>query len=142
MISSQRGFNLIELMIVIAIISLLVALGLPAYQDYVLRAKVSEALTLSTGPKMNMIEFYLSMGHWPQDNHEAGLAEPDDLNGSYVSSTKVQQRLLSITFNDKIGALAQKNILFLATPNNSGHVIWQCSAPDIDNKYLPSNCRS
>lgn len=139
----QRGFNLIELMMVIAIISLLVALGIPAYQDYVVRAKVTEALTLSTGAKMNMLEFYQSMGHWPEDNQEAGLPEPEEFTGSYISSIKAQQHTLSITFNEKIGPmLATKNILFSAIPSPSGHVTWQCNAPDIDNKYLPSSCRN
>ncbi|HFC1665890.1 TPA: pilin [Neisseria gonorrhoeae] len=68
----QKGFTLIELMIVIAIVGILAAVALPAYQDYTARAQVSEAILLAEGQKSAVTEYYLNNGEWPKDNGNAG----------------------------------------------------------------------
>ncbi|HFA6894299.1 TPA: pilin [Neisseria gonorrhoeae] len=68
----QKGFTLIELMIVIAIVGILAAVALPAYQDYTARAQVSEAILLAEGQKSAVTEYYLNHGKWPEDNGAAG----------------------------------------------------------------------
>ncbi|EMT6713656.1 pilin [Neisseria gonorrhoeae] len=72
----QKGFTLIELMIVIAIVGILAAVALPAYQDYTARAQVSEAILLAEGQKSAVTEYYLNHGEWPKDNTSAGVASP------------------------------------------------------------------
>ncbi|HFA7845348.1 TPA: pilin [Neisseria gonorrhoeae] len=72
----QKGFTLIELMIVIAIVGILAAVALPAYQDYTARAQVSEAILLAEGQKSAVTEYYLNHGEWPEDNTSAGVASP------------------------------------------------------------------
>ncbi|EMU3547048.1 pilin [Neisseria gonorrhoeae] len=78
----QKGFTLIELMIVIAIVGILAAVALPAYQDYTARAQVSEAILLAEGQKSAVTEYYLNNGKWPKNNDEAGTDDvaKDDTN--------------------------------------------------------------
>ncbi|ENW1951890.1 pilin [Neisseria gonorrhoeae] len=78
----QKGFTLIELMIVIAIVGILAAVALPAYQDYTARAQVSEAILLAEGQKSAVTEYYLNNGKWPENNDEAGTDDvaKDDTN--------------------------------------------------------------
>ncbi|EPI6706243.1 pilin, partial [Neisseria gonorrhoeae] len=85
----QKGFTLIELMIVIAIVGILAAVALPAYQDYTARAQVSEAILLAEGQKSAVTEYYLNHGKWPEDNDKAGVASPDKIIGKYVESVTV-----------------------------------------------------
>ncbi|EOF9721970.1 pilin, partial [Neisseria gonorrhoeae] len=85
----QKGFTLIELMIVIAIVGILAAVALPAYQDYTARAQVSEAILLAEGQKSAVTEYYLNNGEWPKDNDKAGVASPSDIKGKYVESVTV-----------------------------------------------------
>ncbi|HGM0608614.1 TPA: pilin, partial [Neisseria gonorrhoeae] len=85
----QKGFTLIELMIVIAIVGILAAVALPAYQDYTARAQVSEAILLAEGQKSAVTEYYLNHGTWPKDNGSAGVANPTEIKGKYVQSVTV-----------------------------------------------------
>ncbi|ENW1974613.1 pilin, partial [Neisseria gonorrhoeae] len=86
----QKGFTLIELMIVIAIVGILAAVALPAYQDYTARAQVSEAILLAEGQKSAVTEYYLNNGKWPANNTSAGVASsPTDIKGKYVKSVTV-----------------------------------------------------
>ncbi|ENW4229393.1 prepilin-type N-terminal cleavage/methylation domain-containing protein, partial [Neisseria gonorrhoeae] len=85
----QKGFTLIELMIVIAIVGILAAVALPAYQDYTARAQVSEAILLAEGQKSAVTEYYLNHGIWPANNGNAGVASPADIKGKYVESVTV-----------------------------------------------------
>ncbi|ENW5487671.1 pilin, partial [Neisseria gonorrhoeae] len=90
----QKGFTLIELMIVIAIVGILAAVALPAYQDYTARAQVSEAILLAEGQKSAVTEYYLNNGKWPADN---GAADgTDGANG-----TKIETKHLPSTCRDK-----------------------------------------
>ncbi|HGP7226026.1 TPA: pilin, partial [Neisseria gonorrhoeae] len=85
----QKGFTLIELMIVIAIVGILAAVALPAYQDYTARAQVSEAILLAEGQKSAVTEYYLNHGIWPEDNDKAGVASSSSIIGKYVESVTV-----------------------------------------------------
>ncbi len=89
MTSQQSGFTLIELMIVVAIIAILAAIAMPAYQDYTIRAQVSEALSLVGGAKSSIAEFYQIRGYFPANNTSANLALSQSISGNFVSTTTV-----------------------------------------------------
>ncbi|EOD9226682.1 pilin, partial [Neisseria gonorrhoeae] len=94
----QKGFTLIELMIVIAIVGILAAVALPAYQDYTARAQVSEAILLAEGQKSAVTEYYLNHGTWPEDNDSAGVASSaTDIKGKYVKEVKVENGVVTAT---------------------------------------------
>ncbi|ENW2562444.1 pilin, partial [Neisseria gonorrhoeae] len=91
----QKGFTLIELMIVIAIVGILAAVALPAYQDYTARAQVSEAILLAEGQKSAVTEYYLNHGKWPENNTSAGVASPAEIKGKYVKSVTVAKGVVT-----------------------------------------------
>ena len=135
----QKGFTLIELMIVVAIISILAAIAIPAYQDYTKRTHVSEGLSLAGGAKAGVTEFYSSNGHWPLNNTSAGLAAATDIKGNAVSSVTVASGMITIAFNDKVD---NGKTVILSPLNASGSVTWKCKpGSGMETKYLPSNCR-
>ncbi|EPI1644072.1 pilin [Neisseria gonorrhoeae] len=111
----QKGFTLIELMIVIAIVGILAAVALPAYQDYTARAQVSEAILLAEGQKSAVTEYYLNNGIWPENNASAGVASSGEIKGKYVESVTVTNGVVTAD---------------AAAGNNK-----------IDTKHLPSTCR-
>ena len=85
----QQGFTLIELMIVVAIIGILAAIAIPAYQDYTIRAQVSEGLNLSGGAKVAVTEYSQDRGDFPGTNTEAGISDSTQITGKYVKSVSV-----------------------------------------------------
>jgi prepilin-type N-terminal cleavage/methylation domain-containing protein len=85
----KNGFTLIELMIVVAIIGILAAIAIPAYQDYVIRSQVSEGLAMASAAKVSVAEYYANKGGWPLDNSAAGLGAASTIQGKYVSSIGV-----------------------------------------------------
>ncbi|HGP7489235.1 TPA: pilin, partial [Neisseria gonorrhoeae] len=91
----QKGFTLIELMIVIAIVGILAAVALPAYQDYTARAQVSEAILLAEGQKSAVTEYYLNNGEWPKDNASAGVASASKIIGKYVKQVEVKNGVVT-----------------------------------------------
>ncbi|EMT4182124.1 pilin, partial [Neisseria gonorrhoeae] len=91
----QKGFTLIELMIVIAIVGILAAVALPAYQDYTARAQVSEAILLAEGQKSAVTEYYLNHGEWPENNSAAGVASASEIKGKYVESVTVEKGVVT-----------------------------------------------
>ncbi|HEZ4433686.1 TPA: pilin, partial [Neisseria meningitidis] len=93
----QKGFTLIELMIVIAIVGILAAVALPAYQDYTARAQVSEAILLAEGQKSAVTEYYLNHGEWPGNNSDAGVATSSEIKGKYVQSVEVAKGVITAT---------------------------------------------
>ncbi|EMT2620796.1 pilin, partial [Neisseria gonorrhoeae] len=96
----QKGFTLIELMIVIAIVGILAAVALPAYQDYTARAQVSEAILLAEGQKSAVTEYYLNHGKWPENNTSAGVASSaSDIKGKYVQKVEVNNGVVTAQMN-------------------------------------------
>ncbi|HEZ3915826.1 TPA: pilin, partial [Neisseria meningitidis] len=93
----QKGFTLIELMIVIAIVGILAAVALPAYQDYTARAQVSEAILLAEGQKSAVTEYYLNHGIWPANNSSAGVATSANIKGKYVKEVEVKNGVVTAT---------------------------------------------
>ena len=140
----QQGFTLIELMIVVAIIGILAAIAIPAYQDYTIRAQVSEGLNLSGGAKAAVTEYFQDRGTMPSTNAIAGLADLDDIVGKYVASVEVIVGVVNVTYGNSAHAVISGKILQL-TPDTSksGSVQWICESKgtEIENKHLPSACR-
>src|SRR5690554_5516266 len=94
----QKGFTLIELMIVVAIIGILAAIALPAYQDYTKRTHVSEGLTLAGGAKAAVTEFYSTNNRFPANNTSAGLATDTDIKGNAVNKVTVASGKITIEY--------------------------------------------
>ena len=165
----QKGFTLIELMIVVAIIGILAAIAIPAYQDYTIRAQVTEGLNLAAAAKAAVAESFLNDGEAPLGRTEAGMsANATDTNGKYVTQVDVINGVIEISYgheaNAKIGDTAGNLTLELVpyvTPD--GSVVWRCggapapagSATMMSNaagsggdladanfvRYLPAACR-
>ena len=135
----QQGFTLIELMIVVAIIGILAAVAIPAYQDYTKRAHVTEGLSLASSGKTAVTEYYNSKGSLPPGNISAGLATAPSIKGNAVQSVKVTAGLLIITYNAKVLTGA---ILNLSPVTGVGGVKWTCKAgTSMKAQWLPSSCR-
>ena len=138
----QKGFTLIELMIVIAIIGILAVVALPAYQDYTARAQVSEALTLAEGQKSAVTEYRSDRGAWPTSNTEAGVAS--SISGKYVASVQVGAAGIITATMKSAGVnndIKGKTLILVPTDNN-GSFTWTCNTGDIEQKFRPSTCRS
>ncbi len=140
----QQGFTLIELMIVVAIIGILAAIAIPAYQDYTIRAQVSEGLSLGSAAKVAVSEFYMNGGALPVNNGEAGLDAAGTFQGKYVASVTVGAvGVISVAFGNDANALltADGNPLLLSpSVANAGAVAWDCTS-GLPDKWLPSACR-
>ena len=146
-VKSMKGFTLIELMIVVAIIAILAAIALPAYQDYTIRSQVSEGSVLADGAKTAFAEFHDNFGRYPPSNASAGLAANTSVSGNYVTSTDVAAAAGKITviYNQP---QTNQNILgkslVFSSYSNGGSLAWSCGPPagtDIALKYLPAKCR-
>ena len=138
----QQGFTLIELMIVVAIIGILAAIAIPAYQDYTIRAQVSEGLNLAGGAKAAVSEYTMDRGTFPTNNATAGLSTNTDIKGKYVSGVEVAGAgLITVTYGGAANAtyLFGETVTMQAT-DNLGSVSWVC-AGSVAPKHLPAACR-
>ncbi|EMT4261103.1 pilin, partial [Neisseria gonorrhoeae] len=126
----QKGFTLIELMIVIAIVGILAAVALPAYQDYTARAQVSEAILLAEGQKSAVAGYYLNHGKWPKDNGNAGVASSGEIKGKYVESVTVANGVVTAQMkSDGVNKEIQGKKLSLWAKRENGSVKWFCGQP-------------
>ncbi|GIT82902.1 pilin [Acinetobacter towneri] len=134
----QKGFTLIELMIVVAIIGILAAIAIPAYQDYTKRAHVSEGLNLAAGAKSAVTEYYASNGTWPTSNSLAGISTAASIKGNAVNSVTVgTSGKITVAMNST--KVASGNIVLTPRDVNGG-INWACTGT-IPAKLLPANCR-
>jgi len=156
----QKGFTLIELMIVIAIIGILAAIAIPAYQNYLIRSQVTEGLSLAAAAKAAVSEVYSQKGVWPLDNNAAGLGAANTIQGNYVAAVTVANGGITVTYgNSANSAITGANNQVGLTPgaDSNGDIIWQCgnatassawtgsaagsATTNVLSKYLPSSCR-
>ncbi|TXJ00043.1 MAG: prepilin-type N-terminal cleavage/methylation domain-containing protein [Neisseriales bacterium] len=136
----NKGFTIIELMIAVAIIGVLAAIAIPAYQNYIIRAKVSEALTFASQAKTAVSEYYQSQGALPTSNSQAGLAAASSISGTNVSSVSIDTNG-AITVTTSIATISG-NIMFSPSTSASG-INWSCTGGGtLNNQFRPSNCKT
>ena len=135
----QQGFTLIELMIVVAIIGILAAIAIPAYQDYIIRSKVTELATAADACKVSVSEYRQTLNAWPPNQSASGCT---DQVTKYVTGLTVTGNGI-ITVSANAGAVGGGGGDFILTPSvvGTGQIDWTCTASTISAKYLPANCR-
>ena len=144
--SLQKGFTLIELMIVVAIIAILAAIAIPAYQNYLIRSQVTEGATLADGAEVAIAEYHANTGSWGTTAQSVGVTSTAaDISGKYVSGVAISKGVITATFgntgNQKANAaIAGQTLKLSPSASNNGDIHWSCSG-SVPAKYLPSSCR-
>jgi type IV pilus assembly protein PilA len=140
----QRGFTLIELMIVLAIVAILANMALVSYRDYQLRTKVSTGLALVSNAKAAVSEFYSTSGRFPETNNEANIAAGGTISNEYVQSISIgtvpSSGTITITYHG-FGGIPPGRTLLLIPSGSTGSVKWNCTSDTMRTMYIPSSCR-
>ena len=139
----QRGFTLIELMIVLAIVLILAAIAIPAYHDYLIRSQVSEGISVSGTARAAVWEYASSHGSLPADNPAAGLPSATSITGSYVSQVQVVANGIEVTYgNTANSAITGATLIIEPTLSAGGSAVnWDCAGGTLSPKYRPTRCR-
>ena len=155
----ERGFTLIELMIVVSIIGILAGVAIPSYQTYMTRAQVTEALVIADELKTSIKDFYNYKGEFPRTNSQAGIPDAKKLIGNYVTSIELADGAFHITMGNKVNKNLKNKILTLrpvvVVGSPASPFSWLCgnskavqgmkavgdNRTDIERGYLPSACR-
>ncbi len=140
----QRGFTLIELMIVVAIIGILAAIAIPVYLDYAIRSQVAHGISLASAAKVAVAEYYQDTGDFPTDNTTAGLAAAASIRGKYVTQVEVTAGgQIEVTFGNDVNIKILNAVLTVSATNNDGSLSWECKGDDtLVEKWLPPACRT
>ena len=146
-----KGFTLIELMIAIAIVGILLSLAIPTYQDYTVRAKISEAMNVASSLKVMVSEYYITMAELPENANVAGI--DTTFNTEYISAIDYSKEgnnnskaVIKLTLSENVAEEVDGKALLLTATPQTGSLRWVCShdqseSDPIDSKYLPPNCR-
>jgi type IV pilus assembly protein PilA len=139
--AKQNGFTLIELMVVVSIIGILASIAVPAYQDYITRAKLAEVFEMSTGIKQAIADYYAHHGEMPKDNQTLFLGKPESMQGKTVKAMTVENGAIHVSIS--LSAQTQKNDIVSVRPvllkqtsgseNPSDYIFWvygNCKIPD------------
>lgn len=161
----QKGFTLIELMIVIAIIGILAAIAVPQYQNYIIRAQVTEGLSITSEVKVAVADFYAQKGRFAGNYISLGLLtanSPTSFAGNYVTGVAITGgaavgNALNVTYGNKSNAKITGKVLSIRTGvSGSGQIVWLCGtsalpatvttsaaqATNVAPRYLPNDCRT
>jgi len=147
-VKNMQGFTLIELMIVVAIIAILAAIALPAYQDYTIRSQVSEGSVLADGAKTAYAEFHDNTGRFAPSNISAGLPTAASIVGNYVTTVDVATTpgRITVTYNQgQTNTNIKGKVLVFSSYSQGGSLAWSCgttAGTNIAAKYLPQKCRN
>ncbi len=139
----QRGFTLMELMIVVSIIGILASMAIPAYLDHSIRAQIAEGINLVSGAKIAVVEFYQDSGAFPANNAAAGIEAAANIRGEYVTQVAVTGAgLIEVTYGNSVNIGLFDAVLTFTPTDNSGSISWVCAGDaTLVDKWLPPACR-
>ncbi len=139
--TSVVGIVVGSMVLFVPVVGIIAAISIPAYQDYTVRAQISEGLNISAGAKAAVTEYYFDNNQLPPDNAAAGLVPATEFSGKYVSSVQVTAGEVVVTYGNNSNQMIQGHILVLRPDISNQRVNWVCSSPSIKPHHLPAACR-
>ncbi len=141
--NQYRGFTLIELMIVVAIVGILAAVAIPTYQDYTKRGHVTEGIMVAGSAKAGVAEFFATKGTWPPSPGNASVGLPTtigSISGNAVTSVAVAGPQITIVYNQKVVS-GTSIVMRASAATGDGTIRWSCTGGSVPGKYRPRACR-